>query len=326
MTPAALFAGGFAAGLVAGGASCAAVQGGVLIGVARTSGRAAVPAFVTGRLVAHTALGALLGALGEVVRIPPVARALLLVGAGVTVIVFAVRLLRRRGSCGNEPSGDEPARARPWTGAAALGAGTVLIPCGVTLGMEAVAVSSGGWLGGAAVMAGFVTGTSPAFALLGLLLRRVAATRLNVLAAAVAIVAGAVTIVAGLRLGGWPPDLDAPAGAATAGGRVLPDGTQVVTVWSTGHGFLPGVAGIEAGRPAEIVFRTRDNHGCTRTLTIQGQDVALPVTGERVVRLPPQRPGRLRYVCGMGMYVGFININTPQPTTSAAAPHGGSPH
>ncbi|GII61499.1 hypothetical protein Skr01_15840 [Sphaerisporangium krabiense] len=326
MTPAALFAGGFAAGLVAGGASCAAVQGGVLIGLARTGGRAAVPAFVAGRLVAHTALGALLGALGEVVRIPPVARAALLVGAGVTVIVFAVRLLlRRRGSCApdHERTDGEPARSRPWTGAAALGAGTILIPCGVTLGMEAVAVSSGGWLGGAAVMAGFVTGTSPAFALLGLLLRRVAATRLNVLAAAAAIAAGAVTIVAGLRLGGWPPGLGAPAGAAAAGARVLPDGTQVVTVWSTGHGFLPGVAGIEAGRPAEIVFRTRDNQGCTRTLTIQGRDVALPVTGERVVRLPPQRPGRLRYVCGMGMYVGFININRPQLSASGTPPPGG---
>ncbi|MEV6984969.1 sulfite exporter TauE/SafE family protein [Sphaerisporangium sp. NPDC051017] len=373
MTPLALLAGGLAAGLVAGGTSCAAVQGGVMIGLARPGGpRAAVPAFIAGRLVAHTALGALLGMLGEAVRIPPPARAALLVAAGAGVIVFALRLVRSRGpacASGAAPAEDgTPACAAPHPGRAeqpevpgtttgrttrikaladrwritavtgrwrrikaltgrwramgpvALGGGTVLIPCGVTLSTELVAVSAG-WLGGAAVMAGFVAGTSPAFALLGLVLRRIAATRLVTFAAVAAVAAGSLTVLAGLRLGGWLPDLGDPSKATAAGVRLAPDGTQVVTIWSTGHGFLPGVAGIEAGRPAEIVFRTRDNQGCTRTLTIQGRDIALPVTGERVVRLAPQEPGRLRYVCGMGMYVGFININQPTlPAHAAATP------
>ncbi|WP_449066460.1 urease accessory protein UreH domain-containing protein, partial [Planomonospora algeriensis] len=59
----------------------------------------------------------------------------------------------------------------------APGGATVLVPCGVTLSTEAVAVSSGSAVGGAAVMAGFAAGTAPAFALLGMVLRRVAATR-----------------------------------------------------------------------------------------------------------------------------------------------------
>ncbi|RCG31016.1 hypothetical protein DQ384_13815 [Sphaerisporangium album] len=359
--PLALLAGGLAAGLVAGGTSCAAVQGGVLIGLARPGApRAAVPAFLAGRLVAHTALGALLGMLGEAVRIPPPARAALLVAAGAGVIVFALRLILRRSpacSSGAAPAEDgtpacaapHPRRARDTPGTAtgratritplgerwrritaltarwrtmgpvALGAGTVLIPCGVTLSTELVAVSAG-WLGGAAVMAGFVAGTSPAFALLGLVLRGIAATRLVTFAAVAAVAAGSLTVLAGLRLGGWLPEPGTPAMSTATGVRPAPDGTQVVTIWSTDHGFVPGVAGIEAGRPAEIVFRTRDNQGCTRTLTIQGRDLALPVTGERVVRLAPQGPGRLRYVCGMGMYVGFININQPPPPGPAAAP------
>jgi hypothetical protein len=201
-----------------------------------------------------------------------------------------------------------------------LGATTILIPCGVTLSTEVIAISSGSWLGGAAVMAGFVAGTAPAFALLGLLVRRVATTRLVAIAAAAALVAGALTVVAGLRLGGWLPDPGGPA-TATAVAHMRADGTQVITIWSTDHGYRPGVAAIEAGRPTEIVFRTRDNNGCTRTLTIEGQDVTLPVTGEQTVRLAPQRTGRLRYVCGMGMYVGFININQSRsPGATAPSP------
>ena len=161
MTPAALFAGGLAAGLVAGTASCTAVQGGLLVALAG-GGRRVVPGFIAGRMASHVLAGALLGALGAVVRIPPAARAVLLVAAGAAVIVFAVRLIgkaRHERSCSTGPppavTPASPARA------AAVGAATILIPCGVTLSSEVIAVSSGSWLGGAAVMAGFVAGTAP---------------------------------------------------------------------------------------------------------------------------------------------------------------------
>ncbi|ETK33579.1 cupredoxin domain-containing protein, partial [Microbispora sp. ATCC PTA-5024] len=133
-----------------------------------------------------------------------------------------------------------------------------------------------------------------------------ASARLAALAGAAALVAGLVTVASGLRLGGWLPDLGSPAsvGRAVAG----PDGTQRVTVWATGDGFRPGVVSAAAGRPVEILFRTADNRGCTRTLSIEDRDVVLPVTGERSVRLPARPAGRLRYACGMGMYVGFISF------------------
>ncbi|MET8139186.1 sulfite exporter TauE/SafE family protein [Sphaerisporangium sp. NPDC005288] len=395
MTPAALFAGGLAAGLVAGTASCTAVQGGVLIGLARgRGGRGVVPAFIGGRLLSHAAAGALLGLLGDAVRLPPPVRAALLVGAGIAVVVYAVRLAlsrspgppcstspspagpagspgahssgprgphcaegpvpRRAGSPASSfdgPEGRRPAcpdgagvpeaqagpsgrreRAKRWGALArpaSLGGATVLIPCGVTLTTETVAVSSGSWLGGAAVMAGFVAGTAPGFAVLGLLVRRVAARRLAAVAAAGALVAGAATVVAGLRLGGWPPAggpetasgtaqnaVSAVSGAGRGGPEaaravVRADGTQVLTIWSTDHGYRPGIAAVDAGRPTEIVFRTRGNRGCTRSVTLQGRDLTLPESGAFTVRLAPQNPGTLRYVCGMGMYVGIININKP---------------
>ncbi|GIH44914.1 Sulfite exporter TauE/SafE [Microbispora rosea] len=388
MNAAALFAGGLAAGLAAGTASCTAVQGGLLIGlVARPGDRsgpsrgfAPVAAFLTGRLAAHTALGALLGLAGAAVQVGPRTRAALLVAAGTAVVVLAVRMLRRR-EAGCAPERKAPAAARgdpdgcvcpddghgqgaappgrvpsppldsapspllhsapsppldsapsppldsaargtgsPGTGArspalaraAALGMATIFVPCGVTIGMEVVAVGAGSALGGAAALAGLALGTAPAFAALGLLLRTLVSARLAALAGIAALAAGLFTVGSGLRLGGWLPDLPVPqfGSPAAAAGRALTgtDGVQRLTVWATAEGFRPGIAVAAAGRPVEIAFRTKDNRGCTRTLAIDGHDVVLPVTGERVVRLAARPEGRLRYACGMGMYVGFVRF------------------
>jgi sulfite exporter TauE/SafE len=328
--------GGLAAGLLAGSATCTAVQGGLLVGLARPSGAGratgcgatpghgtgcghgcapavsdgrVVAAFAAGRFASHVLAGALLGLLGGAVRLGPTPRAVLLVAAGILVVALAARLLRRarpRGSpgpaaagCRCTPAGRAPGRVR----ALALGAATVLVPCGTTLGVEAVAVSTGSAAGGALVMAAFAAGSTPAFAVLGLLLRRAAATRFAAIAGAVAILAGLWTIASGLRLGGWLPELGTPpASAATA--MVRPDGVQTVTVWATAEGYRPAVVVLRANVPTEVVFRVTDDAGCARTLSLEGRDLALPAT----VRLPPRPPGPLRYACGMGMYPGVLHF------------------
>lgn len=343
---AALFLGGVAAGLAAGTASCTVVQGGLLIGLIRpvrssccppdatrearhrTTGGGSrreltvVGAFLSARLLAHLAAGALLGLAGSAVQVGPQARAVLLVAAGVAVLVLTARLLLpgrgRRCGCAHRPAQREPEAIRGILRAAGLGFATILVPCGVTISMEIVAVSTGSALGGAAILAGFAIGTAPAFAALGLLVRGISATRsaargvLTALTGVAALAAGIFTIGSGLRLGGWLPDLGSAATpvASAAHARQGPDGIQRLTIWATGDGFRPGIASAAAAQPIEIVFRTRDNRSCTRTLSIDGRDVVLPVTGEQPVRLPPQEPGRLRYACGMGMYVGFIRFES----------------
>ncbi|AQZ66481.1 Heavy-metal-associated domain (N-terminus) and membrane-bounded cytochrome biogenesis cycZ-like domain, possible membrane copper tolerance protein [[Actinomadura] parvosata subsp. kistnae] len=288
-----LLAGGVAAGLVAGTATCTAAQGGLLMGLADgRQGRdpALVAWFLAGRLASYTTTGALLGLLGSAVSLPPQARAVLLVIAGITVIGFAIRLMRRR--CRTAPEPAPPSRYR----APLLGAATILVPCGVTLGVEMIAVSSGSPLAGAAAMAGFVAGTAPAFALLGYVLRRVSRTRLARWAGVVAVGAGLWTAAAGVNLGGW---LAVPAAPATT-----ETGATTVTVWATREGYRPAIVTARAGVPVEVIFKVA-GRGCTDTVSIGGRDLALPAT----VRLPPQPAGSLRYVCGMGMYTGFIQFS-----------------
>ncbi|WP_214109989.1 sulfite exporter TauE/SafE family protein [Acrocarpospora catenulata] len=294
MSAGALFGSGLAAGLLAGTASCTAMQGGLLTGLARVRGDVAL--FLGGRLGGHVLIGAALGLIGSAAKIGPTVRAVLLILAGLLVLFFGVRALRRD-HCA---PADIPATPGRWR-AFLLGVATVLMPCGVTISMEIVAISTGSAVEGAAVMAGFVLGSTPGFALLGVLIRLAGAK----LIAVAALLAAFVTIGAGLRLGGWLPSWDSPAVAAT----LAADGSQHLTIWATEAGFRPSIAAASAGHPIEITFRTQDNTGCTRTLTINGQDLALPESGSTEIRLPPHGPGTLRYTCGMGMYAGVIRIN-----------------
>src|SRR5690606_20320475 len=71
MEAAALFGSGLVAGLVAGTASCTAVQGGLLVGLAGARDPAAPWGFPAGRLASCTVVGALLGLAGSAGQPPP---------------------------------------------------------------------------------------------------------------------------------------------------------------------------------------------------------------------------------------------------------------
>ncbi|HUR17610.1 MAG TPA: sulfite exporter TauE/SafE family protein [Acidimicrobiales bacterium] len=249
-------------GLFAGGASCAAVQGGLLAGtVARRrpepavsgSGRRkgpkkaapasgaptrwddAVPvgAFLAGKLASHVVLGAGLGLAGNAMQIGPRARAYMQIAAGLVMVLLALNLLGLKAVQGLVPP--PPAawsrlvrRSGRWghgLAPAALGVATVLIPCGVTLSMMFLAVASGSPMAGAAVMATFVVATMPLFAVIGYAARRSTAYlrgRLVLLTGAVVLVAGLVAINAGLVLNGSSFTLAGALGDLTGASQAAP--------------------------------------------------------------------------------------------------------
>jgi plastocyanin domain-containing protein len=50
--------------------------------------------------------------------------------------------------------------------------------------------------------------------------------------------------------------------------------------------------------------------GCTSVFTIPALRVrqALPQNGEATIPIPTDRPQRIRFTCGMGMYSGTIEV------------------
>ncbi|MFB4319490.1 sulfite exporter TauE/SafE family protein [Actinomadura sp. 21ATH] len=317
-----LFLTGAGTGLLAGGASCAAVQLGLLAGAVRGAPRPAVPvaAFLVAKLAAHTVLGAILGLAGAAVQPGPRVRAALLLAAAAVLVVFALdmlgfaparRLLRRSGRPGGAGAGHCAAAPPRVRRPAALGAATVLLPCGVTLSAELLAVTSRSPVAGAAVMAGFVIGTAPVTALAGLGVGRGMAVlrgRLTAVVGAGLIAVAGWTVLSGLRLGGWLPE---PAGAATAANVTAgPGGTQVITIGAADRGYRPALVAARSGVRTVLIVRTHGNRGCTRAFTIpaRGLERTLPETGDTRLDLGVPAPGRLRFTCASGHYPGVITF------------------
>ncbi|MDL4813877.1 urease accessory protein UreH domain-containing protein [Actinomadura opuntiae] len=342
MDVAGLFLAGAGAGLLAGGTTCAATQIGLLTGAVGggaaggadgAGSRAARPVrqvavFLAAKLVSHVVLGALLGLLGGAVQPGPRVRGALLAVAALVLALFALdllgfgparRLLRRRGP--SAPSLGEPddhcqvpqggRSRRPVV----LGAATVLVPCGLTLSAELLAVTSRSVLGGAVVMGAFVLGTAPLFGLIGVTVGRAMALlrgRLTALLAVALLAVSGWTMLSGLRLGGWLPSGGGGTAAADAARSVRTDasGTQVVTVWALDRGYRPALLTARARVHTVLVLRTRHTSGHMRVFTIpsRDRDVYLPATGETRVDLGAPEPGRMRFMCASGHFPGAITF------------------
>jgi sulfite exporter TauE/SafE len=353
-------------GLVAGGVSCAAVQGGLLTAIVMrhrsptpapsltTNGVAAasparrfaddlgpVAGFLTGKLASHTVLGALLGALGATMQLSVTVRAMTQLAAGVLIVVFALAQLRVPGfrSLVIEPPAawSRLVRGRTRaTGAAApavLGLFSVLIPCGVTLSVQALALASGSPWDGAVIMAVFVAGTAPLFTVLGYLARKAAGAWRNRLATATGLVVltmGLYTLNGGLELLGSPLAASRIAEASGVGPapvttRAAPDdappltltadGTQQVIVTAVTGAYQPANIDVTADIPTQLIVRSDDATGCVRAFVIPDRNLQeiLPVDGDTVIDLGILKPGTLHYSCGMGMYTGRLTITAKEP-------------
>ncbi|MEV5450360.1 sulfite exporter TauE/SafE family protein [Streptomyces sp. NPDC052535] len=366
----ALLVTGASTGLLAGGASCAAVQGGLLAGAVTRrqpspsgpapaaarppSGTAArhpapadakplapVAAFLAGKLLSHTLLGALLGVFGNALQPSPRARAVMMLVAAAIMLLFALDLFgvkavsrlvpRPPASFGRvlRRSAKTDSVATP----ALIGFATVLVPCGVTLSMELIAVTSGSPVAGAAVMAGFVIGTAPLFGALGYLFRRTSRAlsgRLAVLTGVVVLGVSVWTVGSALQAGGWATfDLGgstaaeaAPAGGeqqgrAVTGGKATADGPvsidasgkQTVTLTVTDF-YEPTKFTAKAGVPTTLVLRGKDSGGCARAFTIPelGVQEIVKRDGDTNVDLGTRKAGTLRFSCAMGMQTGTITF------------------
>jgi sulfite exporter TauE/SafE len=245
----------FITGLTTGGLACLAVQGGLLasslahqieqdmleqqaakpirsgkslpggkpVKLAKFRPHTALPIalFLAAKVVAYTLLGFLLGALGTVLQLTPMMRAILLVAIGIFMVgnalrmfnihpifrifaleppKFVTRYIRKTAKKGGAD----------LTTPVFLGALTVLIPCGVTQAMMAVAIGTGDPLQGAMLMLAFTLGTSPVFFAVAYLTTQIGA-RLEKwfmrFVATVVLVLGILTYISGLRLAGIPINL-----------------------------------------------------------------------------------------------------------------------
>jgi uncharacterized protein len=363
----------FVTGLTTGGLSCLAVQGGLLAGslshqiekdlqnsqpqkrkkktVQKQS--SLVPpilAFLVAKLLAYTLLGFLLGTLGQMFELSPYARAFLQIAIGIFMLGTALRMfnvhpvfryfafeppafLRRRLRKAGSDTGSS------LTAPAFLGFLTVLIPCGITQAMMAIAITTASPIEGAALMFAFTLGTSPVFFAVAYFATRLGSKlerHFMRFAAAVILLLGLVAIDTGLTLAGSPvsftrfvnslsqpvqaqgspaeeelqvfqPNSPGPEQPAQVDPYV--DSEDVITITVRNNRYEPKVVYAKADTPLRLRLVTDNVYSCALAFIIPKLNVSmyLEPTGEAWVDIPPQKKGtRMPFSCSMGMYTGDI--------------------
>ncbi len=342
----------FLTGLITGGLTCMAVQGGLLAATlaqreeekleGKAKGGNALPilAFLIAKIVAYTALGALLGLLGSFFNLSIQLRAILQIAVAVFMIGtafnilnvhpifryfviqpprFLTRLVRKQ------------SKSQAMFAPALLGAFTIFIPCGTTQAMMALAVASGKPLYGAAILFAFILGTSPVFFVLGYFatklgdifqekFMKLAAFAIIILAIfnannASALLGSNLTLEnAGSTLGGAVKSIwcvfswCAPSYyQAQAYGTPM----QNPTVDITANGYNPDNLTVKTGSQVTIHLTNTGGQGCTQAFTIPSlgiQKIVPMGSSDTVAFTAPNQPGDIPLMCSMGMYRGVMHV------------------
>lgn len=341
----------FLTGLTVGGLTCLAVQGGLLAStIAAREGddletgekkkHAFIPtaAFLVTKLIAYIILGFILGAFGGVLSITPTVQITMQLVAGLYMIAVALNLLNVhpifRYVIIQPPRFltrmvRNQSKSKDLFAPALLGAMTIFIPCGTTLAMETLAISSGNPIIGASIMAAFVIGTMPMFFGVGFLTSTLGDAfrgRFLKIAALLVLYLGITSVNGSLLAAGSPVTLQSIAENSpiqidlSGGGNVSQDdsgtspgvinGVQTANITVLPNGYNPDYIKVKAGVPVKLNLSTSGGYGCTVGFRIPKLGINEDLSKKDVteVAFTPQNPGRLTWTCSMGMYRGMIEV------------------
>lgn len=336
----------FITGLTIGGLTCMAVQGGILASLiaAREEKEVQekqnkkeslwpVAAFLGAKLVAYTLLGLILGAVGQALAFTETTQIIMQFVAGAYMIAVALYLFNVH-PIFRYVLIQPPQTLRKWAynqttrtdifAPALFGLATVFMPCGTTLAMEALAISSGsaGW--GAAIMATFVVATMPVFFGLGWIttvLGDAFQQKFLKVAALVLVYLGVISINGGLNVIGSPITLQTIGRnfyehsryanqAGELAGIPIVNGVQTVAIDVYPTGYDPNYLQVKAGIPVQLTLKAKGGLGCTSIFRIPqlGIQTSLQQTPTQKVAFTPEKPGKITFTCGMGMYSGVLDV------------------
>lgn len=337
----------FLTGLIAGGLSCMAVQGGLLAATIaqREEERlkdnikkgSVIPilSFLIAKLAAYTLLGFLLGLLGSAFELSLTAKtimqfivAIFMVGTALNILNvhpifryfviqpprFLTRLVRKQ------------SKSSDMFAPGLLGAFTVLIPCGITQAMMALAIASGNPMYGAAILFAFVLGTSPVFFVLGYLATRLGETlhqKFMKVAAYAIILLAVFNVNNALALTGSNFTLnnmwtgfycavsfcDKDFGPPTAQAATS---VSDATITINNDGYTPDNLTVKAGSKVTLNIVNKGGGGCTQAFTLPKYNIqkVIPIgSSDKITFTAPNEPGtQLAFMCSMGMFRGTINV------------------
>lgn len=313
----------FITGLTVGGLTCLAVQGGLLASVIasreNSSPKLATLVFLIFKLIGYVILGAILGAFGGAINISAQVQSVMQLVAGLYMVVVALNLLEMhpvfRYFILQPPKFlvrlvRNQSKSSGQFAPAFLGLMTIFIPCGTTLAMEALAISSASPLIGALIMGTFILGTVPLFFGVGYITSIMGeAFKLKFLKIAGVMVfgLGVMSIWGAIIALGVPLAFRLP--SQTTERQSVPT-TQSAEIQITSRGYSPNYIRVKKGLPVTLTLTSRDAFSCASAFRIPSLGIAKNIqpNDSQVVTFTPAQVGKIQFTCSMGMYTGVIDV------------------
>jgi len=89
------------------------------------------------------------------------------------------------------------------------------------------------------------------------------------------------------------------------------NGYQEVDIIVGQNRYTPEEITVKAGIPVKVNFKKAYNGGCLSSLVIKDFDIRQELKkGITTVEITPNKPGKYPFTCGMGMFGGYINVET----------------
>lgn len=337
----------FLTGLTTGGVSCLAVQGGLLTSTIAnhkeaeyrnktkklTSGNwAPVLMFISTKIIAHTIIGFLLGAIGSAITLSIGVSTAFQIFVALFMFATAMNLLDVhpifRYLAFTPPKLIQKkirltSKSNALFAPAILGILTIFIPCGVTQAMEVLAINTGNPVYGALLMLAFTLGTSPLFIFVGILTAKFSEKwnqLFTKLGATILIIMALLSINGVLLVLGSPVSLQTITHPITyyfsderfeqMTASPLVGGVQKVQIDIVSGGYSPTYFKVRAGYPVELTLESHNAYSCALSFIMNDFNIhaSLAPTDRQVVTFTPNRTGRFIYTCSMGMYSGTMEV------------------
>lgn len=291
-------------------------------------------AFLSTKFIAYIILGFILGTFGSALALSEGSRIVMQIAAAIYMIVVALNLLNVhpifRYAILQPPRFlmrmvRNQSKSKDIFAPALLGIMTIFIPCGTTLAMEALAISSGSPLLGATILGVFVLGTSPLFFGLGFIttiLGDAFRTKFLKIAAIGVLYLGITSLNGALVLAGSPVNLQTIADNipvqidlsrgenVQADGVKLANGVQEVNIQVLPNGYNPSYVTLKAGIPVKLNLTTGKILGCASQFRIPslGLGKNLRQNETASIEFTPQQKGKLIGTCSMGMFYLIMEV------------------
>lgn len=331
----------FFVGLVAGVSTCAALVGGLVLGV--TSRYAAlhlelsvrerfIPQFWfhMGRIGGFAILGGTLGWIGQQFSVSIAFTALLTSAAGLVMLLLGLQLSglfpRLTHWTFTMPKawtrlvGIERRTTNPYShwGAALLGGLTFFLPCGFTQAVQLAVVAAASPLFGAIALPLFALGTVPgllALGSLGVVTRGLAREFLSAFIAVLLVAFGLWNVTSGLQLFGvntleWIGSPKTVEKVVDTQYAPLENGIQTVRLTQDNLGYHPReLPQLRLGVPARLIITSTDAYSCASSFVIPEFGIRRNLQpGENVIDFTPRTSGTLPFSCSMGMFRGKLEV------------------